>query len=51
MMDVGIGVIDFPRILAYAADAGVRHAVVEHDASDDAPASIRRSFDYLARLP
>jgi sugar phosphate isomerase/epimerase len=50
MLDVGAGVIDFAGILAHAADSGVRHGFVEHDAPADALASIGSSFEYLSRL-
>jgi sugar phosphate isomerase/epimerase len=48
--DVGRGVIDFAKILAQSAIAGVMHSFVEHD---DPPApleSARRSFEYLSQL-
>ncbi|MEX1181640.1 MAG: sugar phosphate isomerase/epimerase [Gemmatimonadota bacterium] len=50
MLDVGAGVIDFPGILAFAAESGVRHCFVEHDDAADAFASIRASRAYLAGL-
>lgn len=50
MVDVGAGVIDFPRILAAASADGAAHAFVEHDQPDDPMRSIRASHDYLARL-
>ncbi len=50
MVDVGRGTIDFARIFARNAQAGVHHWFVEHDEPDDPFASIRRSYDYLRRL-
>jgi sugar phosphate isomerase/epimerase len=51
MMDVGAGVIPWPRLLARREEAGVRHAFVEHDEPPDPLASIRASHAYLRRLP
>jgi sugar phosphate isomerase/epimerase len=51
MLDVGSGVIDWPRLLAAGEQAGVRHVFVEHDEPADAFASIQASFSYLNRLP
>jgi sugar phosphate isomerase/epimerase len=48
--DVGRGTIDFKRIFARRAQAGIQHAFVEHDNPTDAFASIKASHDYLARL-
>lgn len=50
MLSVGAGRIDFPRLLAAGARAGVRHAFVEHDAPSDAFASVTASHAYLAGL-
>src|SRR5690606_1194224 len=50
MTDVGSGVIDFPRIIAAADAAGVRHHFVEHDQPADPMSSIRSSYIYLAGL-
>lgn len=50
MVDVGAGVIDFPRILAAASAGGATHAFVEHDEPADPMRSIRASHDYLAKL-
>lgn len=50
MTDVGSGVIDFPRIIAAADAAGVRHHFVEHDQPADPMSSIRSSYTYLAGL-
>jgi sugar phosphate isomerase/epimerase len=48
--DVGRGTIDFKRIFARRKQAGVQHAFVEHDQPADAFASIKTSYDHLARL-
>jgi sugar phosphate isomerase/epimerase len=48
--DVGSGTIDFKRIFARRKQAGIQHAFVEHDQPTDAFASIKTSYDYLARL-
>lgn len=50
MVDVGQGQIDFPRIFARAAQAGIRHYFVEHDNPADPLESARRSYAYLRRL-
>lgn len=50
MVDVGAGKIDFRTIFARGAQAGLRHAVVEHDEPPDPFASIKASYDYLKRL-
>jgi len=50
MADVGAGTIDFRKIFARSAAAGIRHYFVEHDEPPDAFASIRASYDYLRRL-
>lgn len=50
MMDVGSGVIGWPRLLAAARAAGVRHMFVEHDEPADAFASLRSSHAYLRRV-
>lgn len=50
MTDVGAGTIDFRRIFARSAQAGIRHYFVEHDEPPDPFASIRASYDYLRRL-
>ena len=46
----GRGVIDFRKIFARRAQAGIRHFFVEHDQPADAFASIRASYEYLKRL-
>ncbi len=50
MTDVGAGEIDFARILACAAQAGLEHVVVEHDEPADALASVCDSYAALVRL-
>ncbi|MFN2563544.1 MAG: sugar phosphate isomerase/epimerase family protein [Gemmatimonadaceae bacterium] len=50
MTEVGAGSIDFRRIFARRKQAGIEHAFVEHDQPADAMASIRASYDYLAKL-
>ena len=52
MTEVGTGTIDFRRIFAHDADHGasIRHYFVEHDQPKDPIASIRTSYEYLAKL-
>jgi sugar phosphate isomerase/epimerase len=50
MMAVGAGTIDFKKIFARRAQAGIQHYFVEHDEPTDAFASIRESFGYLKQL-
>jgi len=50
MTDVGRGVIDFKKIFARRAQAGIAHWFVEHDQPADPFASIQASYDYLKRL-
>ena len=50
MRDVGKGTIDFARIFAQRAHAGIQHFYVEHDEPGDALASIRTSAAYLRTL-
>jgi sugar phosphate isomerase/epimerase len=47
MADVGQGVIDWPRMLVAARDAGAAWYIVEHDNPRDPIASISRSLAYL----
>jgi len=47
---VGRGVIDFKKIFARSAQAGIKHYFVEHDQPADPFASIEASFNYLKRL-
>ncbi|HSA54671.1 MAG TPA: sugar phosphate isomerase/epimerase [Gemmatimonadaceae bacterium] len=51
MVDVGAGQLPFARYFAQAEQAGIRHYFVEHDNPGDPMASIRASYDHLARLP
>ncbi|MGH7567687.1 MAG: sugar phosphate isomerase/epimerase family protein [Gemmatimonadales bacterium] len=50
MVDVGRGAIDWPRIFARRAQAGIRHVFVEHDQPSDPLAFARASYEYLKRL-
>jgi sugar phosphate isomerase/epimerase len=50
MMDVGAGTIDFKKIFAHRAQAGIQHYFVEHDEPADPFASIRASCAYLKQL-
>jgi len=47
---VGTGVVDFKRIFANAATAGMNHFFVEHDMPKDAYASIRTSYNNLTKI-
>ena len=47
---VGKGVIDFPAILAAAADAKVANYFVEEDAPAEPMAAVRSSYEYLSTL-
>ena len=51
MVDVGAGRLPFAKYFAQATQAGIRHYFVEHDNPDDPIASIRASYEYLAKLP
>ena len=49
--DVGQGdVIDWKRIFAQSAQAGIKHYFVEHDVPKDPFASLKASYDYVTRL-
>jgi sugar phosphate isomerase/epimerase len=49
--DVGRSdVIDWKRIFARSTQAGIRHYFVEHDVPKDPFASLKASYDYLAKL-
>jgi len=50
MADVGEGEIDFAAIFARSEQAGLLHYIVENDFPQDAMASIRTSYEYLAQL-
>ena len=49
-LEVGHGVIDWPKVLAAAAAAGVKHYFVEQDQSTDPVESLRQSFAYVSKL-
>ena len=49
--EVGNGMIDIPKTLAAAAEAGVKHYFVEQDQTPGNPVdSLRQSYEYLAKL-
>jgi sugar phosphate isomerase/epimerase len=48
--DLGKGTIDFRRIFAQSAQAGIEHYFVEHDQPASAFDSIRISYEYLKRM-
>lgn len=50
MVDPGDGILDFPTLLAAAADAGVRHFFVEHDEPGDPVATARAGYRVLHRI-
>jgi len=50
MADVGQGVIDWKRIFAHSAEAGIKHYYVEHDNPPHPLADIRISYEYLKNL-
>jgi len=50
MADVGSGVIDFGKILTVAQSTGVRYAYVERDDTTAPIATIKSSYDHLAKL-
>ena len=51
MRDVGAGAVDWRRIFASRAIAGIKHFLVEHDTpTPDAFTSITASYNYLAKL-
>ena len=50
MVDPGAGILDFPTLLAAAADAGVRHYFVEHDEPSDPMATARAGYAALHRI-
>jgi sugar phosphate isomerase/epimerase len=51
MRDVGAGTIDWARFLPRAEAAGVEHVFVEHDNPGEPLASVRASYEYLAKMP
>ncbi len=50
MVDVGAGVIDFARIFAHSEQAGIRHAIVEHDNPKDPLATVEASYRHLQSI-
>jgi sugar phosphate isomerase/epimerase len=50
ILPVGTGTIDFKRIFAASASAGLEYYFVEHDMPKDAWASIETSIQYLHKL-
>lgn len=50
--EIGTGVIDWPRLLPFAANAGIRHFFIEQDPPFERPRidAVRNSFDSLTRL-
>lgn len=50
ILPVGEGIIDFKRIFAASATAGMKHFFVEHDMPKDALASIMSSYNYLSKM-
>lgn len=50
MVDVGAGAIDWPRLFARRAQAGIEHYFVEHDEPADPIASVTASYRYLREL-
>ncbi|HEY6807496.1 MAG TPA: sugar phosphate isomerase/epimerase [Gemmatimonadales bacterium] len=50
MMDVGQGIIDWKKIFAQSAQAGIRHYFVEHDEPADGFNDIKVSYNYLKTL-
>jgi len=48
--DIGTGVVDFDRILAHAATAGLQHGFVERDHPADAAAALRANHDAMRPL-
>ena len=54
MTPVGLGTIDWKRIFAQRAQAGIQHYIVEHDSAAEYPggafASIESSYNYLSKL-
>jgi sugar phosphate isomerase/epimerase len=50
MTEVGSGMVDWKRIYAHAAKAGVKYSIVEHDYPKAPFESIRASYEYLENL-
>jgi sugar phosphate isomerase/epimerase len=50
MVDLGTGRIDFAKIFAHGAEAGIKHYFVEHDQPKDPLEFARRALTYLKAL-
>lgn len=50
MVDAGQGEVDFKRIFAQSAKAGVQHYFVENDEPESPLEDLKISYDYLTRL-
>jgi len=50
MTEVGLGIIDWPNLLASARDSGAEHFFVEQDDAKKPIASIGASYSYLEKL-
>jgi len=50
MTEVGSGIIDWKKILAQSDKAGIKHYFVEYDNPKKPLESVKKSYDYLARL-
>ena len=50
MAEVGSGIIDWKKIFAQSDKAGIKHYFVEHDNPKKPLESVKKSYDYLARL-
>ena len=50
MTEVGSGMIDWKKIFAQSEKAGIKHYFVEHDHPKDPFASIKTSYEYLAKV-
>lgn len=50
MVDVGKGIIDWKKIFAHSAEAGIKHYYVEHDNPPQPLADIQVSYEYLKNL-
>ena len=51
MTEVGAGMMDWPRVIRAAKNAGAIHFFVEHDEPKDPMKSIAQSYRYLRSLP
>jgi len=50
MVDVGKGIIDWKKIFAHSAQAGIKHYYVEHDDPPHPLSDIQISYEYLKNL-